>query len=115
MVAKNTGYSGFDYGVVIGPDGESTDKISCFPSNANRCIVIRSPKPIGLGGFATMARQTSFHDNELAELTEQMNKSINRVMDVESRREGRALHILITDTGPMFAWLDQHIVDDDGT
>lgn len=27
MAAKNTGYTGFDYGVVIGPDGESTDKI----------------------------------------------------------------------------------------
>jgi len=115
MAAKNTGYTGFDYGVVIGPDGESTDKISCFPSNVNRCIVVRKPRPAVSEGFVspTSTTTTSFHDKDLVKATRKINAILDELVDSTDREE-RSLHILMTNEGPMLAWVDEHVIDDDG-
>lgn len=106
----SSGYSGFDYGVVTGPSGNAAQSvvISCFPSNTERCIVIREPKP-GSGGFASMSAKTNFHGDELRDLTKQVNDLIARAIETESKGEGRDLHILKTEDGPMFAWVDTHV------
>ncbi len=115
MAAKNTGYKGFDYGVVTDPRGESTGTISCFPSNITRCVVIRQPKPVTSGGFVSPSKTTSFHDDILVKCTRAINAVISEVMDeIDEDAPSKSLHILITDDGPMLAWLDTHIIDDDG-
>jgi uncharacterized protein YegL len=101
---------------VIGPDGEKTDQISCFPSNVNRCIVIREPKKLGaVGGFVspTLARATSYHDDTLIGATSRINAVIDEVMKA-AKSDARSLLLLVTDGGPMLAWVEQQVIDDDG-
>jgi hypothetical protein len=117
MAPKNTGYSGFDYGVVIGPDGEKTDQISCFPSNVSRCIVIREPKKglASVGGFMSPSatRTTSYHDSSLVEATERINKVLDDVMKAQ-KSDSKSLLLLLSDAGPMLAFIDMQVIDDDG-
>lgn len=113
MMRNTAGYSGFDYGIVIGPDGEKTDKISCFPSTVDRCIVIREPKPGFSDVFLSPARESSFHDTALRAATRKLNAAVAEVLEA-ANTEKRALHLLKTDAGLMWAWVEESVIDDDG-
>ena len=75
--------------------------------------MIREPGRVASSGFATLGRKTPFHDEGLVKLTEQLNDAIDDVAEAERKGQGRSLHILLTEDGPMFAWVSQHVMEFD--
>jgi hypothetical protein len=100
MQAQHT-YAGYDYGLVDNPDGTST--VTCFPSDNTRCIVVRVPKTEAMSaGFFSPKRDSDFHDKGLQQAT----KKINEILaSVSKRSKEEHLHLLLTERGPMLAWV----------
>jgi hypothetical protein len=92
---KQPTYSGYDYGIVDGPGGQKT--VTCFPSNSERCIVVRVPQT-----FYSTKTVPDAHDSILSEATERLNEI---VAQAHKRGGGRDLHVLLTEQGPMLAWV----------
>lgn len=108
MQSQN-GKNCFDAGIEIGPDGEPTGKIICYPNDNCRCIVVREPKSDAQTstGFLTVSEPTPFHDEVLIRATQEMNAVLTK-MARETKRDSRktSLHVLLTDDGPMLVWVD---------
>ncbi|MCJ1679709.1 hypothetical protein MTF65_20660 [Streptomyces sp. APSN-46.1] len=96
-----------------------TDKgtIVCFKSSTYDCVVVDANSRGRASAFLTTRAPTDSHDEDLAHCT----REINRILDEASVKRAhhgpdgdghRELAILITDRGPLLAWV-RHAVDKD--
>ncbi len=104
-------FSGIDYGFISNLDGTSGDKISCFPSNTERCIVIRNPAPVGVQiSFYNPSRESEFHTAAIREATTEINAILQKVAEKKRvKPKGTSLHHLNTDGGPIVAWVASQV------
>jgi hypothetical protein len=108
---QNTGPTegGFRGGIEIGPDGESTGKIVCYPSFDPNCTVVRLPQP-GLsssGGFISLPEPTHFHDAVLMRATKEINQVLLKMAkETEADSRKTSLHLFHSKDGPMLIWVD---------
>jgi hypothetical protein len=103
---------GFRAGVEIGPDGEKTGNIICYPSFDPNCIVVRLPKQGALDstGFLSLPDPLPFHDETLVDATAQINEILTKVLSKKDSRKGD-LHVLVTPEGPMLAWVRAMVME----
>jgi hypothetical protein len=97
---------GFKAGIEIGPDGEKTGNIVCYPSFDPNCIVVREPKKGALDstGFLSLPDPVPFHDDTLVKATAEINEILVKVLAKREPRKGD-LHVTLSKEGPMLVWV----------
>ena len=107
MQSQNV-YAGYDYGMIDNPDGTST--VTCFPSDNTRCVVVRVPKAGAMAdGFFSPKSASDFHDKGLQMATQQINEILAGAAKRSERSEEDHLHLLLTERGPMLAWVQSSV------
>jgi hypothetical protein len=106
VVAEKSTTSGFKAGIEIGPDGEPTGKIICYPSDVPNCIVVREPKPgaVDSTGFLSLPDPTPFHDDALIKATAEINEILVKLLAKRAPGKGD-LHVVHSEEGPMLVWV----------
>jgi hypothetical protein len=102
----NQSSSGFKAGIEIGPDGEPTGNIICYPTDTPNCIVVREPKKGALDstGFLSLPDPAPFHDEVLIKATAEINEVIAKVVTKRDPLKGN-LHAILSGDGPMLVWV----------
>lgn len=103
---------GFRAGPVIGPDGERTGEIVCFPSFSPNCIVVVKPSKTDVKstGFLSPGEPTGFHDRSLMNATARINEILAETIENHDGKDGN-LHVITMPEGPMLAWVKQTTVN----
>lgn len=101
---------GFEWGQIIGPDGNPTGMLSCYPSDTVDCIVITTPptEVEGQKGFVTLGSATDFHDGVLTKATAEINRILRNALQECDDRD-KAIYILLTARGPLLAWVSAKV------
>ena len=102
--------SGFRAGIEIGPDGEQTGNIICYPSDDPNCKVVREPKPgvLDSTGFLSLPEPAPFHDEVLISATAEINEILVKIMPKQDQTKGN-LHVIFSEDGPMLAWVRSRV------
>ena len=96
---------GYRAGIEIGPDGEPTGNIICYPSSSPNCKVVRLPqtRDVDSTGFLSLPEPTPYHDQLLQDATGEINKVLTAVLTKAGVR-ARNLHVVLAKDGPMLVW-----------
>jgi hypothetical protein len=81
-----------------------TGTVVCFASEKFDCVVVDPKVTGGLHAFLTANELTDSHDAELARCTDEINRILGKAT-AKNHDHGRHLSILLTDRGPMLAWV----------
>jgi hypothetical protein len=98
--------AGYKAGIEIGPDGEPTGNIVCYPSFNPNCIVVRTPKvgAVTSTGFLSLPEPTPFHDETLINASVKINEILAKIENRGESRKGH-LHVILANDGPMLVWV----------
>ncbi|MGW0553648.1 hypothetical protein ACWDZ6_05515 [Streptomyces sp. NPDC002926] len=89
--------------------------VVCFKSENYDCFVIDRNSRGRRDAFLTPRELTSFHDEALAGCTREINRILDEVVAKghhNGHEDHKELCILLTDRGPLLAWV-QHAIDKD--
>lgn len=107
MAMNETSTDGFKAGIEIGPDGNPTGNIICYPSPSPNCKVVRTPQPGNLNaGFCSLPAPTRYHDEVLIEATQEINKVLAKVAQKAKGNHHKGLHVYLAPEGPMLIWAE---------
>jgi hypothetical protein len=86
--------------------------VVCFKSETFDCVVVDPNVTGGREVFLTPTEPTNFHDAELVRCTDEINRVLGGVL-AKDRNHDRHLSMLLTDRGPMLAWVESGADKDD--